>query len=124
MNNQPSKSLVLAIVLILFAVLSRIIPHYPNFTALGAVALFGASQLKDKWQALLVPIIALYLSDLFINNIVYADYYESFVWKISPFVYIAFAMILGIGLWLRGRVNAGNVITASLTASILFFLSP
>lgn len=122
MNNQPSKSLILAIVLVLFAVLSRIIPHYPNFTALGAVALFGASQLKDKWQALLIPVVALYLSDLFINNIIYADYYNNFVWKISPFVYIAFAMIMGIGWWLRGRVKTGNVIKASLTASIVFFL--
>lgn len=122
MNNQTSKNLILASILVLFAVLSRIIPHYPNFTALGAVALFGAAQLKDKWQAILVPLLALYLSDLFINNIIYADYYSNFVWKISPFVYVAFLGIMGIGWWLRGRINTTSVVSASLSASIIFFL--
>jgi hypothetical protein len=122
MNKMSSKHYSFLAVLVLFTVLSRIIPHPPNFTAVGAVALFGAAQLKHKWQAFLLPLVALYISDLFINNVIYAEYYNNFVWKISPFVYVAFLLIMGIGWLLRGRVKIGSVLGASLSASVIFFL--
>lgn len=122
MNNQSSKNIVLLTLLIVFAALSRIIPHYPNFTAVGAMALFGAAQLRHQWQAFLIPIAALYLSDLVINNIIYAGYYDQFTWQISPFVYLAFLVVLGVGLVLRNKVSTANVVKASLAASVLFFL--
>ncbi len=122
MNKLFSKHFTLMAVLILFAALTRILPHYPNFTAVGAMALFGAAHLKHKWQAFLIPLGAMYLSDLFINNIIYAEFYNGFVWKISPFVYLAFLLILGIGYLLRDRVNVKNVIAASLSSSVIFFL--
>lgn len=117
-----SKHFSLIAVLILFAALTRIIPHYPNFTAVGAMALFGAAHLKNKWQAFLLPLVVLYLSDLFINNVIYAEYYNNFVWKISPFVYVAFLLILGIGYLLRGRISIGSVVGAGLGSSVIFFL--
>ena len=43
---------------------SRFIPHPPNFTALGAIALFGGAFLKDKKLAFSIPIIIMILSDL------------------------------------------------------------
>lgn len=121
-NKMFSKHFSLIAVLILFAALTRIIPHYPNFTAMGAMALFGAAHLKNKWQALLLPLAAMYLSDLFINNVIYAEYYNNFVWKISPFVYVAFLLILGVGFFLRGRIRTGTVVGASLGSSVIFFL--
>ncbi|MEL6971044.1 MAG: DUF6580 family putative transport protein [Bacteroidota bacterium] len=122
MSKLFSKHFTLIAVLILFAALTRIIPHYPNFTAMGAMALFGAAHLKNKWQVFLLLLGAMYLSDLFINNVIYAEYYNGFVWKISPFVYLAFLLIIGIGYLLRGRVNVQNVVGASLSSSLVFFL--
>jgi hypothetical protein len=50
--------------MVLVAALARLVPHPPNFTPIGAVALFGAAHFKQKWAAFLVPLLALLLSDL------------------------------------------------------------
>ena len=64
--------------LILLCTFSRIIPHMPNFSPLGAVGLFGAAYFAKKWQAFLIPILATWLSDLFINNVIYGEFYFVF----------------------------------------------
>lgn len=50
-------------ILVFLGALSRLIPHPPNFTAISAVALYGASKIPDKKRALLVPLLAMLLSD-------------------------------------------------------------
>ena len=54
--------------LIVVAVVSRIIPHYPNFTAMGALAFFGASRIKSIWGSLALVIATMMITDLVINN--------------------------------------------------------
>ncbi|MEL7221338.1 MAG: DUF6580 family putative transport protein [Bacteroidota bacterium] len=123
MDTKITNNLALPIVLLAFAVLSRILPHPPNFTAIGAIALFGAAHLKSNWQAIAIPFAALFLSDLFINNVVYANYYDHFTWQISPFIYLAFALILALGYFgLRGKVKTATVVGRSLAASVIFYL--
>ena len=68
MNNR-NIALVLLIVL---AISTRLIPHYPNFTAVGAAAIFGGAMFKNSFKAFLIPIAALFLSDIILNNIVYS----------------------------------------------------
>jgi hypothetical protein len=65
--------------LILFASFTRIIPHMPNFTPIGAMALFGGAYLKNKNHAFLIPILSLWISDLIINNFIFS-YYNDFTW--------------------------------------------
>jgi len=60
------------------AVFSRIVPHRPNFSPLGVIGVFAASYFTKKWQVFLIPIAATWLSDSFINNIIYAEYYPTF----------------------------------------------
>jgi hypothetical protein len=50
--------------MVLLAALARLVPHPPNFTPVGAVALFAAAHFKRTWAAFLVPLLALLLSDL------------------------------------------------------------
>ena len=57
-------------VIIFLAGVSRILPHPPNFSPILAIALFGAAHFSKKWQAVFIPILAVWLSDLFINNFV------------------------------------------------------
>jgi hypothetical protein len=123
MENKITNKLIVPVILLAFAVLSRILPHPPNFTAIGAIALFGAAQLQSNWKAILIPFAALFISDLFINNVVYANYYDHFTWQISPFVYLAFALILALGFFvLRGRTNTAAIVGSSLAASVIFYL--
>jgi hypothetical protein len=53
--------------LVITAMLSRLLPHPPNFTALNAVALFSAYALTSRWAALSTLYSALFLTDLLLG---------------------------------------------------------
>ena len=110
--------------LILLAAFSRLIPHPPNFTPVGAMALFGAAYFSKRYLALVIPIIAMWLSDLVLNNVIYAQYFDSFVLFYPGFywTYSAFIVIGLVGFFLLKRTKPQNILIASLSASILFFL--
>lgn len=91
-----SKRSYILISLIAIAIATRIIPHAPNFTAVGAAALLGGVLFKDIYKAILVPVIALFISDLFINNVIYAEYAEGFQWLSSGFAFIYGGFILSV----------------------------
>ena len=97
--------------LILFGALLRLVPHWPNFTPIAAMALFGGAYIKKKHLAFLLPFAALLLSDLFLG------FHK---WMIA--VYASFALVVGIGMLLRNHVKFGSVLLASLSASLLFFV--
>lgn len=88
---------------IVFAALSRLLPHAYNFTPIGAIALFGAAYFPKKRWAFIIPVAALWLSDLFLNNMVYASYYEGFAFFSSGFLftYGAFALVVILGIYPR-----------------------
>jgi len=110
--------------LILLAAFSRVIPHMHNFSPLGAIALFGAAHFTKKWQAFLIPIAATWLSDLFINNVIYAQYNPTFIWFYEGFYwqYGSYLLITLAGLLIFRKVNAQRVITGALTSTAIFFL--
>ena len=58
-------------ILILIAILafSRLIPHPPNFTPLLGMAVFSGAMLDKKLLAFMVPLGAMFLSDLFLGFI-------------------------------------------------------
>ena len=76
------------------------------------MALFGGVYLDRKY-ALLIPILALFLADLFIG--LYNPW-------IMFSVYGSFLVIGLIGLWLKKRKKFPMVIGATLSSSILFFI--
>lgn len=113
----------IAIVLIILAALTRVLPHPHNFTPIAAIGLFGAATFDRRWLLFAVPFAALFLSDLFINNVLYAQFYEGFVWFTSVWIYAAFAAVILLGrVLLHAKVSAKNVLVASLSASGIFFL--
>jgi hypothetical protein len=96
---------------ILSAALFRLVPHWPNFTPIAAIALFGGTYLGKKHIALLIPLLALFISDLLIGL---HDY--------MFMVYISFVITVFIGFTLRKNVTAVNMVAASLLSSVQFFL--
>lgn len=113
----------IALVLIIIAALTRLLPHPDNFTPIGAISLFGAAYFGRRWMVVLVPFSTLFLTDLFLNNVVYAQYFTGFAWITSVWSYVAFSLVIGIGLaLLRNSVTPIRLVTASLTASAVFFL--
>jgi hypothetical protein len=127
MSTSQKLSLRFSVIatLILMAAFSRVIPHMPNFSPLGAIGLFGAAHFSKRWQALLIPIAATWLSDLYINNVLYHQYYPQFTWFSSGFywVYGTYLLITVVSFFIfRRDVTAPRVLVGALTATALFFL--
>ncbi len=97
---------------ILAAVILRLLPHAPNFAPIAAMALFGGTYLNKKF-ALLVPLVAMIISDFFIG------FYDL---KLEFAVWGSFLLIGIIGLWLKKHKNIPNIIGATLFGSALFFI--
>lgn len=113
----------LSIALIFLAALTRLLPHPDNFTPIGAMALFGAASLNRQVLALAVPFLALFMSDLILNNVVYRQYYPEFTLITSWWIYAAFALVMLLGwLLLRRKATPLRILSASLLASLAFFL--
>jgi len=102
----------MAFFFIFAGIILRLLPHLPNFAPIAAMALFGGIYLNRKY-ALLVPLVALLIGDIFIG------FYNPWI---MFSVYGSFALIGLLGLWLKKHKKLPNIIGASLFSSILFFL--
>ncbi|MFN7014949.1 MAG: DUF6580 family putative transport protein, partial [Bacteroidia bacterium] len=96
---------------LLVAIVGRLIPHAPNFTPVAAMALFGGATLSNKRLAFILPIIAMFISDVIIG-------FHSTMWA----VYISFAITVFIGTKINGNIKPLSVISASIASSALFFI--
>lgn len=104
------KELISPLLIILFAVVLRLIPHPANVAPIAAMALFGGVYLNMRY-ALVVPLIAMFVSDIFLG-----------FHATMPFVYGSFLLAALIGIWLKNHKNLQNVIGATFISSLLFFL--
>ena len=117
-----NSKMIFVTVAVLIAAATRLFPHPVNFTAVGAMAIFGGSMLNDKRLAVLIPLAALWLSDLFLNNVIYSTgsftlIHSGFYWTYIPFVLMA----LGAHRFIS-KLSVGKIATTSLVASTFFFL--
>ena len=104
--------------MVLGAAAMRILPHPPNFAPIAAMALFSGACFDRKLWAFLVPLTAMLFSDAILEL--------QFGWGFHsqmPVVYLTFAMVVGMGLWLRTRRRMVPVIGMTLAASTLFFVT-
>jgi hypothetical protein len=95
---------------ILVAAALRIVPHPPNFTPIGAMALFGGAYFGRRALAFAAPLGALLFSDAIIG-------FHSGM----PFVYASLALIVLIGWAVRVRMTPIRIATAAVLSSVLFF---
>ena len=101
---------IVAVLLILFAAFSRLIPHPANFTPVAAIALFSGVYLNKKYFRI-IPVAAMLLSDIFLG------FHSTMIW-----IYGSFAVIALIGLWLKSHKKAGYIFGTTLVSSIIFFI--
>ena len=107
---------------VLAAALSRILPHPYNFTPIGGMALFAGGVLSGKRLYWIVPLIAYWISDLLVMNILYASYYEGMVWFGLPSVYLSIILIVVLGRTILKKIKLSRLIAGSLGASVIFYL--
>jgi hypothetical protein len=124
MENSNKKSLFTVLILVLLAVASRLLPHPPNFTPITGMTLLGAAYFSRKWMIFIIPILAFWLSDLVLNNVVYSAYMDGFTLFNTNmiFTYGAIILIALIGSKFLKKIKFTNLILASLGSSVIFYL--
>jgi hypothetical protein len=109
-----------AYLLLLFAVLSRVVPHpdWLNFTAVGGALLFFGA--RRSWREMLAPLAALMATDVYLTLFSYhyafqiGDYLPTWTWYLA-------AMALG-HILLRSRTTLPRFFSAVLLGPTSFFL--
>jgi hypothetical protein len=88
------------------------------------MALFGAAYYAQRRWAFVVPIVAMWIRDLILNNVVYSQYFDGFVWFYSGalFTYGALALIVCLGLRALKRIRIPTLLGSAIGASVVFFL--
>ena len=124
MNESRNNNFYLVLGLILIVAFSRLIPHYPNFTPLCAIALFGAKYFNNKYLAYILPLFALWLSDIIINNFVLGEYFNEFTLFYSGFYwqYGSFILITLFGRLTLKNVSVSKILGISSSSSLIFFV--
>ena len=106
MKNKFDRIQKIVLLIIIFGVICRLIPHPPNFSPVTAIALFGGLNFSDKRIAFSIPLIILFLSDLILGISI-----------INLCVYTGFSIIVFLGTKIKS-IKFGNIILSSF----IFFL--
>jgi len=105
---QPRLIAILAAILVAAAL--RLVPHWPNFTPIGAMAVFGGAYFGKRALAFAAPLGALLVSDAILG-------FHSGM----PFVYGSVALIVLLGWAIANRITPLSVAAAAVASSVLFF---
>lgn len=92
--------------LIILAALSRLLPHPPNFTPVGAIALFAGNTLPRRWSYF-IPLIVMLVSDFFIG----------YHYLMIP-VYLA----LMVNVFIGENIKRSHILFGSFVGSLFFFV--
>ena len=95
-----------ALTLICLGVLTRLVPHPPNFVPMGAIALYAGARLPRR-LAWIVPMLAMALSDVVIDG-----GFDGFLYIGRWVSYATFALVVGLG-----RMHGGEVKPATRAAT-------
>ena len=118
------KNLLLIVLFVAIIFLGRILPHPYNFTPLIAVTLLSSYSISNKFLAIIIPIVGFWLSDLFMNNHIYAGYFADFTVFNSGMIwtYGAIVLVALMGSSILNKITTGKVVLASLSGSTIFYL--
>lgn len=100
----------LALIIISFGILSRLIIHTPNFTPVLSMAFLGGMYLKGR-QAVWVPLALMVISDLIIG-----------LYPLAFLTWGSIVLISVLGLWLKERKSYGTVLAGSFLSAVIFFI--
>lgn len=97
------------------SVAARLLPHAPNFTPVGALALFAGAYLASKYRiGLLLPLLVMFISDLAIG------FYDV---KLMAVVYGSFLVYGVIGMVVIKQKSAQAVLLGSIGGAVFFYVA-
>ena len=105
------KKEIFPIGLVLILILSRLMPHPPNFTPIVAVAIMSGYLFKNIYLSFATLLVSMLVADSFIG------FYENIF-----FVYLSLLFLVYIFYKLGRKINLKNLFLYSFAGSILFFI--
>lgn len=111
LKSQMGPSFWAVLAVVVAASLLRLLPHPPNFSPIGAMALFGGAFLAHPVGALLLPVGTLFLTDLALG---FHDHVAA--------VYLSVMLVSILGLGLKKNASAGRVLGRAVVGSVIFFV--
>ena len=136
MKKERNRNILIASLIIL-AVLSRLVPHPPNFAPITGIALFSSKKINNKLFSVCLPIIPMFISDLFIgisfiNIFVYLSFIIiHFLGSISPKIdvktvfisSVIFFILTNLGVWYLGYPKNIEGLITCFTVAVPFFVN-
>ena len=120
--NKFNPRFAILLVFIVVAGLLRILNAvefsvWSNFTPIGAMGIFGGAYFEKRWKAFAFPLLTLFVGDLIIQKVINGGEFAG-----RPMIYIAFSLIVLIGILLVRKVTVLNIGLASLFSALGFWL--
>jgi len=104
---------ILSTLLVVLGVVCRVAPHPWNFAPVGAIALFAGATYEDRRAAFLVPLVTMFIGDMFIG-----------FHSLMPVIYATYALITLLGMALRDRRTSPLYVAGgAMLGATLFFLT-
>ena len=108
-----------------FATIARVatpplLGHPSNFSPIDAIALFSGCYFAGKLSKFIIPLLSVWVGDLFIDYIYmhkFVLFYSGFYWQ-----YGCYILLVIIGAMLANKVKPLNLLAASISSSLLFFI--
>jgi hypothetical protein len=104
--------------LIIFAAVLKAVTFPASFNPIIAISLFSGVVISDKKLAFLMPLLAMFVSDIILEVFNIAPGFYG-MGQIGNYISLMLVTVLGFGI---KKVNAVNVVGFSLASSLLFFL--
>lgn len=115
----PSRANIPVVSLIVLTALTRLLPHWPNVTPVMAIALCAGAMFSNRLQSLLVPIIAMLISDLSLGFVLGPEYA---LHATQPWVYACVLATSMLGQSMQNASSLKLVLLGGSLASIGFFV--
>lgn len=111
MSNIKIKRIAFVAFLIILASSSRLLPHEANFTPVFGLFLLGTAYLGNKKLIYILPLLAIFISDLFLGL------YSSIL-----YTYAAYLIIVFVASFMFKKLSSTKVALTSIIAPIIFFI--
>ena len=110
------------VAVVTLGMLTRLFGLPANVSPMLAVMLLSVAYIQRKSIALLLPLGLYFSVDLYLNNIVYAEFFEGFQLIGDNGVYMSLFLMLPICAIILKKVSIPRVLIGSFGAAVLFFL--
>lgn len=117
MNKQSTTSLIIAVLLIIAAALSRVIMYPDNFSPIIGMAIFAGAVIKDRKLAFALPLLAMFLSDVLFEVFNIAQGF----WGWGQLVGYGILALITVIAFSMKKINVLSIAGYSIGSSLLFF---